>query len=532
MSFLDDLIAKSQDLLSAPIFAEAAPTEQYAVPHDSFDAMDWKLIESSVPRLQTNMTELHAKFDYVPSMFEDMFNLLHQGDPKLNDTEAMQEKYRPNREMVAGFHSLTEVESLRLSTMHDKYATAMAILSMQDKLAEAFTRMKSAQEAAAAAEEARKNAEGAGQGLAQALANAVAGAGTDDEQAAQDALAEALAAAEDAAANAQQQSQAAQTQAKLGAQQAKNAMQSAAHQAGKERAEEEQLMSSFGVDDGELKRMDFEERRRLAERLRNNRLAQFAKLIGQFRMFADAERRRKVQHKPDMVVGVELGNDLMRITSGEMTNLAVPELEDDFWRRWASHELLQYKMEGSEKLGQGPVIVVCDESGSMAAGHLAGGTREAWSKALTLALADQARRGSRDFFYIGFSSSRQQWQCEFPGGRASIEKVIEFTEHFYGGGTSYEQPLEMARKLVERYGAEGKPRPDIVFITDEEYGALSPDFLASWQRSKAAHSMRCFGVAIGCHAGRGALAQIADDTRRVDELTSDPSHVADLFRVI
>jgi uncharacterized protein with von Willebrand factor type A (vWA) domain len=532
MSFLDDLINRSADLLAQPMFSEPAPTEQFAIHHDMFDKADWAQLVTDVPALTTNRTELENDFDYVPSFYEDMFNLLHQGDPKVHDPEAMAEQYRPNREMVSGFQGLAETQGLRLSTMHDKYATAMALISMQDKLREAFQRMASAQEAAQAAAEARAQAQAAAQALMDALDAAAEAAGTGGEEAAALALQEALSNAEAAAQAAGASAATSQTQAQLGAAQAKAAMQSAAHTAAQERSEEESMMSSYGVEPGVLKRMPFEERRKLAERLRTNRLAKFAKLIGQFRMLADAERRRKVQHRPDMVVGVELGNDLQRLTAGELSNLAVPELEDDFWRRWANNELVQFKLEGTERQGQGPILVVCDESGSMSAGHLKGGTREAWSKALSLALCDQARRGKRDFIYIGFSYSQQQWVCEFPGGRAPIEKVIEFTEHFWGGGTSYREPLTMAQEIVLRYHADGKPRPDVVFITDEDHPAMDPQFMARWNATKATTSMRCYGIAIGCYGGRGALAQIADDTRTVDEMTSDPSNMSDLFRTL
>ena len=74
--------------------------------------------------------------------------------------------------------------------------------------------------------------------------------------------------------------------------------------------------------------MDFAERHALAKRLRSSRLAQFAPLIGQFRTFAAAERRRRVKHVPDEVVGVKLGDDLLALTSTEMINMATPEMDD------------------------------------------------------------------------------------------------------------------------------------------------------------------------------------------------------------
>jgi uncharacterized protein with von Willebrand factor type A (vWA) domain len=566
MGFLDDLVARSEALFTGPLFADAKPpTEQHSVVHDSFDELDWKLVQDNVPAIENNVTDLHRKYDYVPHFFEDFFNLLHQGDPLLRDAGEMDERFRPNQVMTDDFHKMPEIAGLRLSTMHDPYATAMAMLSMQPKLKDAYERMGEAMSSAAAAAEARAQAQAAAQALAQALAEAQnaqqqadsaqqaadaaqggdgAAAAEAAAQAAQGAADQAAQAAADALGQAEAAAQAHADASAQAGQQAKGAMaearasvRSAAHHASNEAEEESQLMRAFGVADGELKAMDFEERRKLAERLRTNRMAKFAKVIGQFRVLADAERRRKTQHKPDQVVGVELGGDLMRMTAGEMLNLAEPELETDFWRRWASQELVQYKVEGSEKLGQGPIVVVCDESGSMAGSPYGGvdlqdASPEAWSKALSLALCDQARRSGRDFHYIGFSSASQQWHLEFPGGKAPIAKVIEFTEHFYSGGTHYEKPLRMAKDIVERYGKRDKPKPDVVFITDEEYGELDPAFLQDWQRVKHDTSMRVFGIAVGTSGGNGALRAVADDVRVVSTLASDPRVMADLFRVI
>jgi uncharacterized protein with von Willebrand factor type A (vWA) domain len=172
----------------------------------------------------------------------------------------------------------------------------------------------------------------------------------------------------------------------------------------------------------------------------------------------------------------------------------------------------------------------------MGAEDVAGGTREAWSKALTLALCDQARQKNRDFHYIGFSSPRQQVTFTFLKGVAPIAKVIELTEHFYGGGTHYEEPLRQALALMEKhYDANvttTNGKPDIVFITDDEYGSMDEGFMSEWNRVKDKTSLRCFGVAIGCGYS-GALQQVSDNVRSITELVeSDPRSMADVFRTI
>ena len=52
-------------------------------------------------------------------------------------------------------------------------------------------------------------------------------------------------------------------------------------------------MAAWGIEPGTLQRMPFDERRGLADRLRNSRLGKFANLVGRFRIMAQGERARK-----------------------------------------------------------------------------------------------------------------------------------------------------------------------------------------------------------------------------------------------
>ena len=329
----------------------------------------------------------------------------------------------------------------------------------------------------------------------------------------------------------QQAAQEAGEQAGATAEGMSNKMRSAAKKATQEADEEQQLMSGFGVDPGTLQRMPVAERIALAKRLRGSRLAKFSKLLGQFKMVQQAESRRRVTNAASEVHGITQGDDLHRMAMAEMISFADPTTETLLWQRWSEKQMLQYDVRGKEKLGQGPIIVVCDESSSMNATDVAGGSREAWSKALALALCDQARRRKRDFIYVGFASQGQQHVVEFPKGEAPVDKVIAMTEHFFGGGTHYEAPLLTALEIADRFDNEGKGRPDIVMLTDDEYGALKPEFMHRWNAVKDKTSMKCYGIAIGCGYS-GALKQISDNVRSITQMVSDPRNVGDLFRTI
>jgi uncharacterized protein with von Willebrand factor type A (vWA) domain len=168
----------------------------------------------------------------------------------------------------------------------------------------------------------------------------------------------------------------------------------------------------------------------------------------------------------------------------------------------------------------------------MGATDVAGGTREAWSKALALALCDQAKRRKRDFRYIGFSNAGKQRVVDFPAGHTPVDKVIEMTEGFLNGGTNYEQPLRMALEMIEKdFDGLGKPRPDIVFITDDAYTTMDPEFMHEWNRVKDKTSLKCYGITIGC-AVSGAVEAVSDNVREISQLVSDPRNMADIFRTV
>ncbi len=528
MSYLDALIEKYGDVFAPDV----PPTETASVERDRFDEASFAEVRAAMPGIEKQILELSRENDYVEDFTEDFFNLANKADPNVRDPRDMAPSHGPNAGMIGSFEAMPEMQQLRTQTANDQYASAMAVVAMGEEIKEAYASMAAAREAAEAERQRREEAAAAAQAARDAADAADAAEGTDGEGEAQEAA--------DAAGQAAQQASTAALEAaqKLADEMAKAqagmkpSVASAAKQAAAAAEEESELMSAFGVEDGELQRMSFQERADLATALRNNRLAKFAKLIGAFRQMAAAEQRRRVSTVSDEIVGVKLGDDLTRLTPQEMVNLAVPETEDDFWRRWVDHELLVYDLAGKERQGRGPIVMVVDESGSMGSPFGPLGTREAWSKAFALSLCDQARRQNRDFHYIGFSSAGQQWQLEFPGGKSELAKVIEMTEHFFSGGTSYEGPLGMALDIINsHYNVTGSPKPDVVFVSDDEYGSLDEDFMHRWVTTKDRTGLRCFGVAIAAGYG-GAMAAVSDDVRSLLDMTSDPREVRDIFRTI
>ncbi|MGW5694347.1 amidase family protein [Streptomyces asiaticus] len=315
------------------------------------------------------------------------------------------------------------------------------------------------------------------------------------------------------------------------------AARNAASEAAEDAREEAALMRAWGVAPGELERMPFDERARLAERLRTGRLARWAELIGRFRQMAAGERARKMENATGELVGVTLGDDLSRVIPSELAGLGLPELRAVFAARYAAGELMLYDAQGEQTTGQGAIVACVDTSHSMYAAGPGGVTREAWSKACALALLDQARHAGRDFVGILFSAADKLQVFRFPADAprpAGIDPVLDFAETFLGGGTSYQAPLTAAAGLLEEeFDAAARARGDIVMITDDECG-VTEEWMRGWKEAKHRLGFRVFGVAIGAPRATetgSVLEALCDNLRSIEDLT-DVHAAADLFRVI
>ena len=474
-----------------------------AVPHDRFDKAMWDEVREESSSLDEMLTDLRREYDYVPDFMQDVFNLLAKGDPELRSPQDMKATHVPNRQIVQDMASLPELEHLRQHTVGDGFSSTAGLLAMRTELERALSRADDLREQASAAQEARDKA-------AQAAQDAQ---DSRDDQGAQDAAESAAQAAQDAMEQLQAQAEAASAGLR---QQMRKGLGKAADDA----QESEETARAYGISPGDLQRMNFADRVALAQRLSSDKLRQFARLIGAFRQMASAEYRRRVTDAADETVGVEFGDDLTRLTTQELINLASPELEDDFWRRYAERGLLVKRLRGKEHQGKGPIVYVGDESGTMS------GAGEMWMKGLALALLDQATREKRDFYYIGFAGSGSTREFTFPHGRTNRLDVLGMAEGFLNGGTDFHAPL---KKALEHVVASDKARPDVVFVTDGQ--APIPPFIEEWRTTMQRLSARCYGVYVtsGSGGAPAVIAQIADNVRTVTDLT-DVHQVRDIMR--
>ncbi|MGY1439998.1 VWA domain-containing protein [Streptomyces reniochalinae] len=532
---LDALTGRSAKWLG--LSAAAPERHTSALVADRFDLLAWRDTCAQSAALRELAEELAGHHERTDELLADVFLAAYQLDPRLRERATMHPSHLVNHRIIGELAESPEWAELRRETCGDPYVSAVAVLAQAPVLRLMLERSGQARARSERARRTQRDAAGAAKAVAEALRRAAEQADGDGTvpSAAADAVDEAIETAEAAEADAQRAAHHADRSLTAAAPGIGSAARSAAAEAAATVREETALVRAWGVGAGELERVSFDERARLADRLRTSRLAQWAELIGRFRQMAGGERARKVESATGQLVGVTLGDDLSRVIPSELANLGVPELRAVFAARYAAGELMLYDSQDEETAGRGAVIACVDTSHSMYEAGPGGVTREAWAKACALALLDQARHAERDFVGILFSAADKLRVHRFPADRpAGIAQVLDFAEAFLGGGTSYERPLSAASELLEEeYNDSARKRGDIVMLTDDEC-EVTEGWMRGWNEAKRLLGFRVFGVAIGAPDAAGAgsvLEALCDNLRSVEDLT-DVHAAADLFRVI
>jgi uncharacterized protein with von Willebrand factor type A (vWA) domain len=219
----------------------------------------------------------------------------------------------------------------------------------------------------------------------------------------------------------------------------------------------------------------------------DERLRRATESLGRAHYQAVGAHRALTRAAPFQISDLRLGDDLTALVPSEAVLLTDPVGEFEFYRRYADHELLIRHHELRGEPSRGPILVLVDESGSMA------GDRERVAKAIALALVGIAGADRRDAALLEFSSHGQLRISHFPAGESDLSAVVECLTHFFGGGTDFDAPIGAALRLTER-----EPRyatADLVIISDGE-APLHPDTVAALEAAKVSGA-RLFAICVG-----------------------------------
>lgn len=279
-------------------------------------------------------------------------------------------------------------------------------------------------------------------------------------------------------------------------------------------AETSELVEAWGLGDGEKSRVSYQNKKEAIERIRKSKkLRNLTDLIGKFKESAVTEQKKKTKNGAVEISSVTVGNKIEDTLPSERMMLSNETTKGDFYNRYSEGRLMTYSKESNKSKNKGPIILCCDESGSM------DGDRETWSKAFTMGVLEIAQIQKRDFAFIAYDS-RANDPIIIKKGEVSPDKVITICEEFLDGGTNFEAPLRKALDLIKDSTFKNA---DILFVTDGDCG-VSDKFKQEFKRIKEEKEFACKGVLVDMGSWRSSdstLREFCDDVVKI-------SNVADL----
>lgn len=503
--------------------------EKYAtsVVCDTYDLKAYEKLKGQARKLQELEESGKKELPTFPPLMQDVYSSLYKFTPELRSSGEILPSHRFHRSIIEQLMKTSEFKELRTYTKLDEFNAAMATLSLAGKTLtlvpkEIQDKAKEMNNLEGQIESLEDQVEGLGNLLGQTngqVAKAkTAGQATKSLEAQVSNLemqaSEAEMSLEEAKQKLENLEQTLEDEVNEKTPELRGAIRKATKEALEDVKETSEFLEQWGSDAGEIQNMPVEEKIRRASVLQNSdKMRQLAKLVGKFKRLALATQRTKISKASIEVCDVVRGSDLDRVLPTEFDNLAHPLMKLDFYKRLVEGNLLIYEKKGKEKVGKGPIIVCCDNSGSME------GKKEFWSKAVALALLEIAKLQKRNFVCIHFGAANEPLKVIVVlGGKASFETAVMIGSYFLDGGTDFEKPLTEATNLIEKQEFK---KADIVFITDGEC-LVSDEFLRKFKETKKEKAFKVISILVDMGSTTPtAVAEFSDDVQFVSELSGE-----------
>lgn len=509
------------------------PAERNTVHHDKWDRQEINEVLASITAFGAAQDDLTEITPTAPPAIADTFWEFLKVEPKMKDIGEVTPSHVVNHMVMEELIGLPDIEKIRFDSVLDNVASAMAVVDMEPELEVLFDKLQKIQEQSQQLEDDM---------IALSDGSTMGGSGENGEENSEKSgkqgnsqdNKELIKKAQELMKRAADMDKELD-QAKFDVDQAlKRGMDQAAENA----AQEAQMADAWGLQPGELKKMPADERIKLAMKMRSEKFKRMARIFGPMLRLAIAEQERKVNKVPHEIMDIETGADLHLVLPTQFLNYFDEDLELLFLKDFSERNLLQYAMDGIEKIGRGSMIVCEDGSGSMA------GTREIWAKAVTLCLLYIATKENRGFYGIHFGSKGEFATFDFDKNtvtktyRSNVETfdriggTIAWAETFFNGGTDFQTPLDLASaRLIEEFDRTGKTTGDIVFITDGECG-LDDEYIKNLLDEKERCGFKIWSIIIG--QDHSSLTTFSDRIIYLDEIIEQQSgkDITDVFGAV
>lgn len=514
------------------VFKNDKPSKltKHSVKHDGWDKADYDAILKEMKELDRAEDRLTDVVSTGSPLMADTFFSLVKAGPKLENPDDMRPSYTINRAVAGEMTEMKEHEELRLYSVGDPIAAGISCVNMEPTLEEIFDKLKAEQQLAEEIERQLQEMGGLG-GEAASLQDAIDAAMAEgDQQAAEDFQNQkALIEAQMEMLKQQMEQNIDDLNDALGQKkgQLKADLRAMLAQANEDAENQDNLTNSWGLEPGSLKKMPAAERIELAKQLNNERFKKIAKKVGQIVRLAMSEQARKTTHSRNEVFDIEAGDDLTRTLPSEFILMDDEDLELLFYKKFIEHDLLQYRLRGTEKVAKGAIILCEDGSASMA------GEQEIWAKAVALAFIRIAREQNRSFYGIHFGGTGMIKEFDFRDiKKIETKNVIEFAECFFAGGTDFMTPLTRSLALLqEQFETEGAVDGDIVFVTDGECG-VSEEWLKAFKEEQERIGFRVWGISILGNPKAEPLWSICDGRVFTIKDLTNATEMREVFREI
>lgn len=466
-----------------------------------------------------------APFDPSPELVEGLFHCFYKAAPELKNRRTVNREAYPAHKILKEVMDNPKLKELQEYTAGDPVMATVALDSMGDQLREIIGRLPPPPMPPGPKGEGGgqggQPGEGGGGGGGNGDPNDTSG-GEDDGDGIDDLL-------DDEERDFDPDSEDARNQAEADWEKAFDDLlddldldrltNKALDEATKEAGELDGLRRGIGLEDGEWSQMSPEERLKMADRLRSEEMKELAKVIGQMKRFALGVKATRINDVPHEAYDVETGNDLRRVLRAQFALLGNKSTQYEFYRRYVEKELLQFKMRGSEEVGKGPIVIAIDKSGSMSGGPFN------WAMGVAEALRRFAAEEDRDYYAMFFGNNNDRNRFDFPEGKGPFEKVLSFLSVAANGGTQFDGVLtEALEKATAAFDDAGKPKADIVFVTDGQ-AHLDDEWIANFNKERERTGVRVYSIYIGgaydmSHKGGPVelLEKISDAVIPVSEL--------------
>jgi len=492
-----------------------APIPAQVVQQDKYDARAFKrLLDKSSKLQEISKWEKAEGFEWERAM-QDIYAGLYKPRPKR--IEEVPDNLEFQRAVMDEAEKLADWHELRKRTMLDEFASAIGTTGAGEKIREAIPPEIEKEAKKVQDESSKQNAcKEMLKEMHDARQAGGGSAGQTEEQKKQ--RGDAINKAREARREKKKAKQTLQEMMQKKKGEIRQAVRGACQEAKKEIERADSFCDGFMPEPGSMREISLKDKLEVMQKIQfNDMLRQIAEKAGRFTRIALHTQETKTKHAVEEVVDIERGSDLGRVLPSELMLRSDPELETQFMRKFCDGELLQYKLDGMEKEGRGPLVVCVDNSGSMS------GDRIVWAKAFALGLLTIAKKQRRTFAIVNFSDSRSVNSYKFDPTNYGelLDGLLEFQG---GGGTDFQAALNRALKIIREDAKMNKA--DIVFVTDGQC-SVDASFLKKYHQSKTELAFKCISVQIDeggysyGYGGKSTLEQFSDTVVNLNDVLKD-----------